>query len=158
MSTWSEFPSKALWTASIITQMPSMPPTASLVNRPSSSMLCFAPSPPIWSHCAPNAANLALENVAQKTINYLPNLAKKCTPHHTETGRRINPKCALSSRHSGHSSVCKELYAYARNHEGNWCYIRVDWTDTGQVPDLIKAVWKAALQKLRRCDYCRLAA
>src|ERR1700722_9603907 len=101
MSTWSEFPSKALWTASIITQMPSMPPTASLVNRPSSSMLCFAQSPPIWSRCAPNAANLALENVAQKTINYLPNLVKKCAPHHTETGRRINPKCALSSRHSG---------------------------------------------------------
>jgi len=34
----------------------------------------------------------------------------------------------------------------------------VDWTDAGQVPDLIKAVWEAALQKLRRCDYCRLAA
>src|SRR6476660_8710648 len=100
MSTWSEFPSKALWTASIITQMPSMPPTASLVNRPSSSMLCFAQSPPIWSRCAPNAANLALENVAQKTINYLPSLAKKCIPHHTETGRKINPKCALTSCHS----------------------------------------------------------
>jgi len=74
----------------------SMPPTASLANRPSSSMLCFARSPPIWSRCAPNAANLALENVAQKTINYLPNLVKKCAPHHTETGRRIYPKCALS--------------------------------------------------------------
>ena len=60
------------------------------------STLSCGRSPPIWSHCAPNAANLALENVAQKTINYLPNLAKKCTPHHTETGRRINPKCALS--------------------------------------------------------------
>ena len=92
----SEFPSKALWTASIITQMPSMPPTASLANRPSSLMLCFARLPPIWSRSAPNAANLALENVAQKTINYLPNLVKKCAPHHTETGRRINPKCALS--------------------------------------------------------------
>src|SRR5271165_5047046 len=101
MPTWSEFPSKALWTASIITQMPSMPRTASLVNRPSSSMLCFARSPPIWSRCAPNAANLALENVAQKTINYLPNLAKKCIPHHTETGRKRNPKCALTSCHSG---------------------------------------------------------
>src|SRR5271166_4914779 len=105
MSTWSEFPSKALWTASIITQMPSMPRTASLVNRPSSSMLCFARSPPIWSRCAPNAANLALENVAQKTINYLPNLAKKCIPHHTETGRKRNPKCALTSCHSGQSQT-----------------------------------------------------
>jgi hypothetical protein len=55
---------KGFWTASIITQMPSMPPTASLANRPSSSMLCFAPSPPIWSRCAPNAANLVLANVA----------------------------------------------------------------------------------------------
>ncbi len=81
MSTWSAFPSKALWTASIITQMPSMPPTAAPVNRPSSSMLCFAPSPPIWSPGAPNAANLALANVAQKTINYLPNLVKKWAPH-----------------------------------------------------------------------------
>ena len=35
-----------------------------------------------------------------KTINYLPNLAKKCIPHHTETGRKINPKCALTSCHS----------------------------------------------------------
>ncbi len=50
----------------------------------------------IASSGAPNAANLALENVAQKTINYLPNLVKKCAPHHTETARRINPKCALS--------------------------------------------------------------
>src|ERR1700740_3451758 len=78
-----------------------MPLTASLVNRPSSLTLCFGRSPPIWSRCAPNAANLALENVAQKTINYLPNLAKKCVPHHTETGRKINPKCALTSWHSG---------------------------------------------------------
>ena len=73
---WSEFPSKALWTASIITQMPSMPRTASLVNRPSSSMLCFARSPPIWSRCAERSEPRALENVAQKTINYLPNLQK----------------------------------------------------------------------------------
>src|ERR1700680_345112 len=101
MSTWSESPSKALWTVSTTSQMLSMPLTASLVNRPTSSTLCCERSPPIWSRCAPNAANLALENVAQKTINYLPNLAKKCAPHHTETGRRINPKCALSSCHSG---------------------------------------------------------
>jgi hypothetical protein len=51
-------------------QMPSMPPTASLGNRPSSWLLCFEPSPPIWSRGAPNVASLALENVAQKTINY----------------------------------------------------------------------------------------
>src|SRR5271165_129203 len=101
MPTWSEPPLKALWTASTISQTLSMPLTASLVNRPSSSMLSCARSPPIWSHCVPNAANLALENVAQKTINYLPNLVKKCASHHTETSRRINPKCALSSCHSG---------------------------------------------------------
>src|SRR5882757_8938086 len=109
MSTWSEFPSKALWTASIITQMPSMPPTASLVNRPSSSMLCFARSPPIWSRGAPNAANLALANGAQKTINYLPNLVKKCARHHTETGREINPKCALTSCHSAQGFIGPSL-------------------------------------------------
>ena len=100
MSTWSASPLKALWTASTILQTLSMPPIASLVNRLSSSMLSCAPSPPIWSHCVPNAANLALENVAQKTINYLPNLVKKCASHHTETSRRINPKWALSSCHS----------------------------------------------------------
>src|SRR5258705_6777981 len=105
MSTWSESPSKALWTAFTISPMPSMPLTASLVNRPSSSTHCCGRSPPIWSRCAPNAANLALENVAQKTINYLPNLAKKCIPHHTETGRKINPKCALTSCHSGRTIV-----------------------------------------------------
>src|SRR5271166_462227 len=105
MPTWSEPPLKALWTASTISQTLSMPLTASLVNRPSSSMLSCARSPPIWSRCAPNAANLALENVAQKTINYLPNLAKKCIPHHTETGRKRNPKCALTSCHSGLSSI-----------------------------------------------------
>src|SRR6266404_1028698 len=101
MSTWSEFPSKVRWIASTISQMPSMPLTASLVNKLCSSTLCYAPSPPIWSHCVPTAANLALENGAQKTINYLPNPAIKCAPHHTETVRRITPKCALSSRHSG---------------------------------------------------------
>src|SRR5271157_5216178 len=115
MPTWSEFPSKALWTASIITQMPSMPRTASLVNRPSSSMLCFARSPPIWSRCAPNAANLALENVAQKTINYLPNLAKKCIPQHTETGQKINPKCALTSCHSRLTPLCSGLEEVKRD-------------------------------------------
>src|SRR5271170_6393799 len=118
MSTWSAFPSKALWTASIITQMPSMPPTASLVNRPSSSMLCFAPSPTIWSHCAPNAANLALANVAQKTINYLPNPVKKWAPHHTETGRRINPKCALSSCHSALGFTLLGLLIVAKEPDG----------------------------------------
>src|ERR1700719_2653352 len=52
MSTWSEFPSKALWTASIITQMPSMPPTASLVTGPalrcsaSHNRLRFGPAAP----------------------------------------------------------------------------------------------------------------
>src|SRR5271166_3644287 len=89
MPTWSEPPLKALWTASTISQTLSMPLTASLVNRPSSSMLSCARSPPIWSHCVPNAANLALENVAQKTINYLPNLVKKCASHHTETIRNV---------------------------------------------------------------------
>src|SRR6266404_5055186 len=103
MSTWSEFPSKVRWIASTISQMPSMPLTASLVNKLCSSTLCYAPSPPIWSHCVPTAANLALENGAQKTINYLPNPAIKCAPHHTETVRRITPKCALSSRHSAQS-------------------------------------------------------
>jgi hypothetical protein len=88
-------PSKALWTVSTTSQMLSMPLTGSLVNRPTSSTLCCGRSPPIWSLRAPSAANLALEKVAQKTINYLPNLVKKCTPPHTRTGRRINPKCAL---------------------------------------------------------------
>ncbi len=41
--------------------------------------------------------------------------------------------------------------AMARNYEGNWSYIRTDWTDAGQVLDLIKAVPEAAPQKLRRC-------
>jgi hypothetical protein len=49
----------------------------------------------------------------------------------------------------GHSSVCKKLYAQARNYEGNWSYIRTDWIDAGQVLDLIKAVPEAAPQKLR---------
>src|SRR5271165_815781 len=124
MPTWSEFPSKALWTASIITQMPSMPRTASLVNRPSSSMLCFARSPPIWSRCAPNAANLALENVAQKTINYLPNLAKKCIPHHTETGRKRNPKCALTSCHSG-QPLSYDIRQVRKKSIGNALFIRI---------------------------------
>src|SRR6266403_6359064 len=105
MSTWSEFPSKVRWIASTISQMPSMPLTASLVNKLCSSTLCYAPSPPIWSHCVPTAANLALENGAQKTINYLPNPAIKCAPHHTEIVRRITPKCALSSRHSALSTL-----------------------------------------------------
>src|SRR5271165_3730171 len=112
MPTWSEPPLKALWTASTISQTLSMPLTASLVNRPSSSMLSCARSPPIWSHCVPNAANLALENVAQKTINYLPNLVKKCASHHTETSRRINPKCALSSCHSSLSNSLSILLAF----------------------------------------------
>src|SRR5260370_5988715 len=77
-----------------------MPLSASLLNRPCSSTPSYVRSPRIWSHCVPTAANLALENVAQKTINYLPILVVKCTPYHTETVRRINPKCALSSRHS----------------------------------------------------------
>jgi hypothetical protein len=34
----------------------------------------------------------------------------------------------------------------------------VDWTDAGQVLDLIMAAPEAALQKLRRCGYFRLAA
>src|SRR5258708_37934753 len=101
MSTWSESPLKALWTAYIISQTLSMPLTANLVNRPNSSMLSCGRSPPTWSRRAPNAANLALESVDRKTINYLPNLVKKCAPRHTETGPRINPKCALSSCHSG---------------------------------------------------------
>src|SRR5271165_7093687 len=100
MSTWSEFPLKARWIASTILQTLSMLLTASLVNRPCSSTLCYVLKPPIWSHCVPIAANLALENVAQKTINSLPNLVIKCAPHHTETVRRITPKCRLSSRHS----------------------------------------------------------
>src|SRR5208337_1589363 len=95
------------------------------------SMLSCARSPPIWSHCVPNAANLALENVAQKTINYLPNLVMKCASHHTETSRRINPKCALTSRHSDLSrSDCSEeknsslpaskaLSKYSRNRRRN---------------------------------------
>jgi hypothetical protein len=58
----------------------------------------------------------------------------------------------------GHSSVCKKLYAWARIYEGNWCYIRVHSTDAGQVLDLIKADPEAALHKLRRCRYFRLAA
>jgi hypothetical protein len=37
-------------------------------------------------------------------------------------------------------------------------YIRVDWTYAGQVLDPIKAGPEAALQKLRRCRYFRLAA
>src|SRR5271169_1407297 len=106
MSTWKDFASKALWTASTISQTPSMPLTASLANRPCSSTLCFVPSPLIWSHCVPTAANLALENVVRKTINYLPNLVKKCASHHTETVRRITPKCGLSSRHSEQPSFC----------------------------------------------------
>ena len=61
-----------------------------------SGQIALPSSNSVMSRCAPNAANLALENVAQKTINYLPNLVKKCAPHHTETGRRNNPKCALS--------------------------------------------------------------
>src|SRR5208337_4215220 len=101
MSTWSEFPLKARWIASTILQTLSMLLTASLVNRPCSSTLCYVLKPPIWSHCVPIAANLALENAAQKTINSLPNLVIKCAPHHTETVRRITPKCRLSSRHSG---------------------------------------------------------
>jgi hypothetical protein len=50
------------------------------------------------------------------------------------------------------------LYAKAGIYEGNGCYIRVDWTDAGQVLDLIKAAPQAALQKLRSCGYFRLAA
>src|SRR5260370_27037331 len=108
MSTWSDFPSKARWTASTISQTPFMPLTASLLNRPCSSTPSYVRSPRIWSHCVPTAANLALENVAQKTINYLPILVVKCTPYHIETVRRINPKCALSSRHSGLPSTLEE--------------------------------------------------
>src|SRR5260370_4771691 len=78
-----------------------MPLSASLLNRPFRSPPSYVRSPRIWSHSVPTAANLALENVAQKTINYLPILVVKCTPYHTETVRRLNPKCALSSRHSG---------------------------------------------------------
>src|SRR5271165_5290273 len=128
MPTWSEPPLKALWTASTISQTLSMPLTASLVNRPSSSMLSCARSPPIWSHCVPNAANLALENVAQKTINYLPNLVKKCASHHTETSRRINPKCALSSCHSEqHQSVkCLTQWSGRGLRVGQMCE-RVPW-------------------------------
>src|SRR5208337_433633 len=113
MSTWSEFPLKARWIASTILQTLSMLLTASLVNRPCSSTLCYVLKPPIWSHCVPIAANLALENVAQKTINSLPNLVIKCAPHHTETVRRITPKCRLSSRHSG--QLCT-----ARAGKGTW--------------------------------------
>jgi Transposase DDE domain len=51
------FPLKALWTASIISQTLSMLLTASLANRPNSSMLSCGRSPPIWSRCAPNEAN-----------------------------------------------------------------------------------------------------
>src|SRR5262245_27542376 len=100
MSIWNDFPSKARWTASTISQTPSMPPTASLVSRPNSSTLCYVPSLPIWSHCVPIAANLGLENGAPKTTNYLQNLVVKCTSHHTEIAQQIHPKCALSSRHS----------------------------------------------------------
>jgi hypothetical protein len=50
------------------------------------------------------------------------------------------------------------LYAKAGNYEGNGCYIQVDWTEAGQVLDLIKAAPQAAPQKLRRCRYFRLAA
>src|SRR5260370_39129652 len=78
-----------------------MPLSASLLNRPCSSTADYVRSLRIWSHSVPTAANLALENVAQKTINYLPILVVKCTPYHTQTLRRINPKCDLSSRHSG---------------------------------------------------------
>src|SRR5271167_2826641 len=120
MPTWSEPPLKALWTASTISQTLSMPLTASLVNRPSSSMLSCARSPPIWSHCVPNAANLALENVAQKTINYLPNLVKKCASHHTETSRRINPKCALSSCHSGQTPLYNLAGASPNNYNSKY--------------------------------------
>jgi len=58
----------------------------------------------------------------------------------------------------GHSSVCKKLYAWTRIYEGNWCYIRVHSTDAGRVLDLIKADPEAALHKLRRRSYFRLAA
>jgi hypothetical protein len=37
-------------------------------------------------------------------------------------------------------------------------YIRVDWTDAGQVLDPIKAAPEAALQKLRRYGYFSLEA
>ncbi len=70
-----------------------------------SSMLCFARSPPIWSRCAPNAANLALENVAQKTINYLPNLVKKCAPPPSGTGQRS--KVLLRGQVKGPSSFVR---------------------------------------------------
>src|SRR5208337_194541 len=127
MSTWSEFPLKARWIASTILQTLSMLLTASLVNRPCSSTLCYVLKPPIWSHCVPIAANLALENAAQKTINSLPNLVIKCAPHHTETVRRITPKCRLSSRHSGQPVIQQSKGLHATRKSTSIRPILDDW-------------------------------
>ncbi len=60
----------------------------------------------------------------------------------------------LSVRYRTNRQVTPKAGIY----EGNGYYIRVDWTGAGQVLDLIKAAPQAALQKLGRCRYFRLAA
>jgi hypothetical protein len=66
----------------------------------------------------------------RKNINYLPNPVIKCTPHHTEIVRRITPKCALSSCHSG------QLRMFIAS--GN-----VRFTFTIIIPDPLTVSWNA---------------
>ncbi len=67
--------------------MPSMPPTASPVNRPSSSMLCFAPSPPIWSPGAPERSEPRARKRRPKDYQLL-----HCTKPRKEMGNHTTPK------------------------------------------------------------------